>query len=245
VLTVRNAAGEVVRRLESPGKAGFQRIAWDLRYATHEPWSEQPEVDRWRPPQGVMAAPGTYTVSLAKRIDGALVDLEQEQSFEVVPWRDPAIPGAPADETVAFLKRLGDLDREVQSAGRTIDETATRLRAIRETLPRSTVEDTALDDRVRALEDRLAGLKLVLSGDPRRALMSQGGPVPIRRRLDVAKIGNRYSLYGPTPTHVRSFEIASERFAALERDLATLVETDLADLERDVEAAGLPWTPGR
>ena len=95
-----------------------------------------------------MATPGTYTVSIAKRVDGELHDLGQSQSFDVRPLRDPAIRGAAPDDVVAFLKRVAELERTSQGAAATIRETTRRLKAIRESLMNSTVPDTTLEDEV-------------------------------------------------------------------------------------------------
>ena len=58
-----------------------------------------------------------------------------------------------------------------------------------------------------------------------------------------------YGLWGttsaPTTTHLRSYEIASGQFAGLVDQLRQLIETDLVALEKDLEASGAPWTPGR
>ena len=57
--------------------------------------------------------------------------------------------------------------------------------------------------------------------------------------------GNMGSTYGPTPMHKRQFEIAQEEFAELNGTLTQLLETDLPALETELDAAGVPWTPGR
>jgi hypothetical protein len=61
----------------------------------------------------------------------------------------------------------------------------------------------------------------------------------------VAQYGNNYSTYGPTPTHRRSLEIAQEEFAAAQKELDRIFDDDLPALEKKLDAAGVPWTPGR
>ena len=72
VLTVTDEAGNVVRRLTGPATAGFHRVAWDLRYAAAEPGQPrdvpEPTTCSRRRPIGPLAAPGTYTVTLAARV---------------------------------------------------------------------------------------------------------------------------------------------------------------------------------
>jgi hypothetical protein len=110
---------------------------------------------------------------------------------------------------------------------------------------RSTVADASLDAEARALERRFADLELRLVGDSRRSEKGDPGPVSIKRRIQVVLTGNQVSTYGPTPTHRRSLEIATEQFAEVRAELDRLLEVDLPALENELDAAGVPWTPGR
>ena len=76
-----------------------------------------------------------------------------------------------------------------------------------------------------------------MKGDP--------GPVSIQQRLDVAIMGNRYSTYGPTATHIRSVEVAVAQFIELRAELDRLIAVELEELEKKLDAARVPWTPGR
>jgi photosystem II stability/assembly factor-like uncharacterized protein len=246
LFTVTNSAGEVVRRLSAPPEPGIHRIAWDLRYPSSSAW--QPEGDQ---PSGggrdggggYLAAPGTHTVSLAKRVDGVVTDLGHSMTFEVVPMYESATETAGL--AVSFLRELDAMRRDTAAASSTIAETKKRLGAISETLMRSTVPGTALDDEVRSLQGRLSDMKLQLSGDPQRGQFGDVGPVSINGRLQVAHTGNSSWTRGPTATQRMSVEIAREAFATLAEGLEQLVGTDLPALEEKLDAAGVPWTPGR
>ncbi len=124
-IEILDAHGGVIRKLNSPGKAGLNRAVWDLRYAppklialrTLAPdnphiW-EDPRfrgkdsrpVTHWgiRPAeQGPLAVPGKYTVRLT--VNG--------QSFTqpLTILRDPLSPGTDADidASVAMLLRIRD-----------------------------------------------------------------------------------------------------------------------------------------
>jgi photosystem II stability/assembly factor-like uncharacterized protein len=244
VLTVRDEAGNVVRYVEGPIEAGFHRVAWDLRYAQSTPWKPEPaEPDYIRIP-GPLAQPGTYSVSLAARVDGQLTDLGPPQSFDVIPLRQRGLTGAPPGEVTAFALRLDDLNREVTGAGAAIEALLTETAAIRETLLRSRAPQE-LHERARNIELVLLDLQQQLQGDETRSLYSEEGPVPISRRLEVAVLGTFRSTYGPTVTHRRSAEIAESEFEELHSRLQQIGDSDLPALRRDLDAAGVPWTPGR
>ncbi|RPH98918.1 MAG: glycosyl hydrolase [Lysobacterales bacterium] len=244
VLTVRNAAGEIVRHIEGPATAGFHRVAWDLRYALSAPWTAEPPEEEYLVIPGPLAAPGTYKVSLAKRVDGQLSDLGTPRSFEVKPLLRGALPGAPPEEMVAFTQRLDDLNRQVTGAASALQSLLTETAAVKATLLRSPAPQD-LRDRARALELEVLDLQQTLTGNETRALYNEGGPVPIARRLEVAVLGTFRSTYGPTATHRRAIEIAEAGFAAVKERLGRIHDEELPVLRRELDAAGVPWTPGR
>jgi hypothetical protein len=63
--------------------------------------------------------------------------------------------------------------------------------------------------------------------------------------VDAILEGERFALTKPTQTHVEDYNIAAAEFAGQLDKLHVLVEVELAKLEKDMEAAGAPWTPGR
>jgi hypothetical protein len=173
-----------------------------------------------------------------------LTDLGPPQSFDVIPLRQRGLTGAPPGEVTAFALRLDDLNREVTGAGAAIEALLTETAAIRETLLRSRAPQE-LHERARNIELVLLDLQQQLQGDETRSLYSEEGPVPISRRLEVAVLGTFRSTYGPTVTHRRSAEIAESEFEELHSRLQQIGDSDLPALRRDLDAAGVPWTPGR
>jgi hypothetical protein len=252
VLTVRDAGGNVVRHLSGPTKKGIHRVPWSLTYPSTDPWRPADEDDDEdifsdrNKDDGVLVAPGTYTVHLAKRVDGKLIDSGKSQRFKVVPLREGGtLPGTSPQELIAFRRDYAEVQRSVGGARRVLQDTRQRLEAIRQTLDRSTIDGPALGNEVRALEDRVASMQERLSGNEQRDRANDQGPVSISRRLRVVQFGTSFSLYGPTATHREVYSIAKQEFAELKHELNQLVETGLPALERRLEEAGVPWTPGR
>jgi hypothetical protein len=67
----------------------------------------------------------------------------------------------------------------------------------------------------------------------------------INDRIEAIMEGERFSLARPTQSHLDDYNIAAGEFAEQLSKLHVLVEDDLVKLEKDMEAAGAPWTPGR
>jgi len=243
VMTVTDEDGGVVRRITGPVTAGFHRVNWDLRY----PATIAADSGRsfFMASGGVLAPPGTYTVTMAKRVDGVLTDLDKSQTFQVEPMTSGTLPGKDPVETTAFLRNVGELQRAISGADAAIKETFGRLKSIKKALLRSSVKESSLDDETRALEKRLYALREMLTGNTQTRRMGEPIPPSITRRLQVVLMGNAHSTYGPTNTHHRSFEIAREEFTDAQAKLHKLIDVDLSALEEKLEAAGVPWTPGR
>ena len=53
------------------------------------------------------------------------------------------------------------------------------------------------------------------------------------------------SASGPTATQRDSFAIAEDEFKSLEKQLERLFKVEMVALKKEMEAAGVPWSPGR
>ncbi len=244
VLTVRDESGNVVRRIEGPVKAGFHRVAWDLRYPVSSPWTPEPAGDSYIDIPGPLAVPGTYQVSMAKRINGELQPLGTAQSFTVTPIGERGQPGAPMEDVVAFSRSLDDLNRQVAGASAAIEAMLVETGAIKETLLRSDAPDT-LRGQARTLELELLALKEKLSGNEARDLYQDVGPVSISSRVNFAVMGTFRSTYGPTPSHRDAIDIAQKEFAEVSQRIQQITDSGLPELRAELNRAGVPWTPGR
>ena len=249
VLTVRDAAGEVVRRVTGTRESGLHRVAWDLRYPSPKPTSlEPPPADRppWElPDAGPRTLPGTYSVTLISVVDGAASQLAGPESFEVVPLEIATLPAADRAAVYAFSARVARLQRAAHGAVAAGEEAAKRLDHLRKALldtPRADVRLLAELDR---LNQDLAELRIELEGDELKDKRWTPRPPGIVERVDQVADSLWYTSSAPTRTQLDAYRIAGEAFAPALARLRTLVEERLVRLEGAFEAAGAPWTPGR
>ncbi len=243
VLTIRDSNGEIVRKIEGPAKAGFHRIAWDLRFAQSNPWTDEKQ-DNYIVFKGPLAAPGDYTVNLAIRSKGVLKDSGQQSAFQVKLMRQNSLASASPDAVVAFGRRLDNLMRKSSGAESAMEALLLELGAIKQTLLRAS-SDPGLRDGARSLELEVMELQLQLSGDEARDLAGAAGPVSVRQRVGVAQLGTSFSSYGATPTHQRSLKIGEAQFAGIQSALERIFNIDMPALRKALDDAAVPWTPGR
>ncbi|UCD25857.1 MAG: glycosyl hydrolase [Gemmatimonadota bacterium] len=246
LLRVSDAQGQPVRWIEGPARAGLHRVSWDLRRPAPDP-VEFPTggfVPPWAGPSlGPLAAPGRYQVELFLLSRAGLQAIGGAQEFTVKPV--PTLPaGTDFAVVAAFQYETSDLMRRVAGASEELGNASERLRYMRAALVETPNADATLFTRVDQLAASLADLRLRLNGDQARSQLREASVPSIMNRVGRVT-GHWETRQMPTETHRRNLEIARNDFVTLREELTSFIETDLAQLEADLEAAGAPWTPGR
>ena len=248
ILTVRDAQGQVVRRLPGPTTSGVHRVAWDLRLPAQTAIPLEPKKDM-KPedkPKGVLVGPGRYTVTLSKRVDGKTSKLAGPVDVEVVPMRKGgALPGADPKTVAAFWKRIAALRRGVSAASESIKEARARLDKLEQALERSLSEPASLDRELDQMRSSLEDMKKALSGDETKDEMGQVEPHTVSARLRFAAYGTLDSTYGPSPAHKTSMELAEQGFREIRQQLNQLLTKQLPAFEQRLRDAGAPWSSGQ
>lgn len=247
VLTVTDSDGKVVRRVTGPVTAGMHRVGWNLRYpATALGTSaRRPGGDPEQPPEepsGHLVMPGKFSVSLAKRVDGVSTALAGPVSFSVIVEGAEAMAAADRAALGEFQQRLARLQRAVTAAVETTTSLRARLGLIRRAVDEAGDAENRLAAQVRALDKQAEEILTSLRGDraegdtPPPGIVTRIGGIANRQRMAASR---------PTATQVEQYNIAAAEFKPVLDRLRGLVEGDLVKLEKAVEAAGAPWTPGR
>jgi tetratricopeptide (TPR) repeat protein len=247
ILTVKDEAGNVVRHITGPTGKGMHRVVWDLRYPSIAPTKlEQPkDVDPWdRPPEGLLVVPGTFSVSLAKRVDGVLTSLGKSRTVVVESLGLAALPAKDKKELLDFQKKAGELQRAMMGADAAIKQALKNLQFIKKALLDTPNAPEQLGEKAQALEKQLKNIHVELSGDPITKKRSEPRSPSLLQRVGKEAI-QASSTTGITTTNKHNYEIAATAFEKLLEKLRQLIEVDFKKLEAKMEAAGAPWTPGR
>ncbi len=243
VLTVTDEAGQIVRRVTGPAGKGIHRVAWDLRYPAVEPIEPEPsEREEWRgKPEGPLVVPGTFTVSLAKKVGGTLIPLGLSQTFTVESLNLASLPEKDRQALLEFQKKAGELQRAMMGARAAGQEAATSLQTMKKALMETPKADPKLGEQIKDLENRLREVMRQIYGDRMIQRRSEPTVPSLMERVSV-----QLSTTCPiTETAKHNYEIAADAFEKLLEDLRVIIEQDLRKLGDELEAVGAPWTPGR
>lgn len=241
-LTVKDSDGNVVRKINGCTKKGFHRTAWNLRYASKNviEINGKKEVDEWRPRGFGMVEPGTYTVLLSKEINGVINDLSESVTFNVVPLRKGTLEGADYDVVVEFWRELNAFKGSMSTFNVKLRKAIKTVKGMQLSLTNTENQPGDLESKLYALRMELLEFDRRVNGDRSKGEIGVKTSPTIQYRLQAAQGGVTNSTYGPTPTHIKSFDIAKKEFAALSKDLNVIVDQKIPDMQKAMKAAGAP-----
>ncbi len=239
ILTVRDNKGAVVRRLKGDKTKGIHRATWDFRYPGSEP-AKLHSGD-----YGPLAVPGRYTVSIDKMIDGAAKELVPPVEFMVEPLGQSSLPAADREALLMFERKTAELQRAVLGAQAVLAEAEREIKFMKAAVMRTPSLDYSVNEAIRSTEIELMDIKDKLTGSSVRRKHSEPAMPGIIGRLNQIISGHWSATSAPTGTHKENYDIASEEFRGIQDRIKKLIEVDLARLEKILDDAGAPWTPGR
>ena len=248
VFTVADETGQVVRRLTAKAEKGIHRLAWDLRYPALSPISDGERArGRGEGRSGILAMPGKYRVSMAICADGKLKELAGPVEFSAEVLRNTTLPVADRAELVAFQKSAAEMARSIQGAQRLAEEMARQVAAMKKAVQLTPAASPALLDRVRAAEKELDDILFAFQGKKPAASQEENppAPVPLNLRLSALVETQVRSTSGVTRTQRTMVDILRQEFPPVRERIRKMQEVELPAIEKEMEAAGAPWTPGR
>ena len=247
-LTIRDSSGAAVRTLTGSTEAGVHRVTWDLR----DPASGggrrrggEGDDDEGPPPGGPLVLPGTYQVTLDQRVDGVSTRLAGPENFTVLVDGYQEMKPADLAALRAFQTKLAKLQRSANGAMSSATALTANLEAIKRAIEQTPTMDEQWKSKVRDLEKRTREVLLHLRGDSILRARNDNTPVSILERIGHVVGNERLSLSRPTQSDEDSYKIAHEELTEQITQLRSLLEKDLKPLEKALDDAGAPWTPGR
>jgi hypothetical protein len=184
-------------------------------------------------------------VRLFEKMSGTVTELGSPQKFKVAAEGTSSLSQEDRVAQEEFRRKVARLYRAVSGAIHTSEDLETRLKAIRNALHETPDAEKQLGAAADAIEQRDREVLRALRGDQEIAKRNEPVQSSINDRVNSIMEGERFALTRPTQTHMDAYNIASTEFTETLAKLHTLVEVDFAKLEKDMEAAGAPWTPGR
>jgi len=239
-LAILDAEGKVIRELEGGTEPGINRVSWDLRY---EP-AVRPEPGQqfgfFGPPRGPSVDPGTYTVKISAK--------NAEVTKKATVEEDPRITISPADRAArrSAIDRAYELARTADRGRRTAVELKSALTSATEAWKKPGAP--AIPEDIRKAAEELAKQVDEVHGKfvPPQLPPGWAGPPLVYTPPTLPQRANRLlgALDGytaaPTAQQLEELQVVTGLLGETMERLKKLVDVDLAELNRMMNAAGIP-----
>lgn len=237
---IKDDAGTIVRKLKTSYKTGVNRMNWSGRMVDLGPVSTRRD-----PRDGMMAMPGKYSVTLYRHHNGDTKQLTEPESFELKILEGATLPVKNQAELAAFQKEAANFQRVFSGATSMLSSAGEKVSAMERAIMALPEPSAEWLGQVKKMEKAIADIRQTIYGDRRAATLDIDTEPGLSSRMR----GVTYALYGttsaPTQTMRNELSIAKEDFGPVYQKIKTIVETDIKAMERKLEAAGAPYTPGR
>ena len=238
IFTVKDADGNLVRRITTKASKGFNRLHWDLRYPGFDPINANGDND-----SGPLVVPGTYQVSLSKFVNGVETDYGQSQQFEVAAIDNRTFPSNDRKGDLAFDMQAGRLNKAISGASRFLDELEKRIDFIASATTETLSADQGLLGDAEKMRRTLAEIKLDFEGNSVVSRRSEPTPTSVTGYIGYL-LWSRSEGTGPvTPDQKLRFKRASEGYATIYPQIQSLAE-QVEAAEMSLRNAESGWLPG-
>ena len=237
VLVIKNSDGKTVTQLSAPYKKGITRVSWELN--TKLTTAVKASAKRDYSSIQKMVSPGIYTVSMFKRVEGLLTDLEQNQQFEVERIRKNTLSNPMASKHEAYYNSIAELTKKVNVYQNKFDKANTKVKAYQKNLNYINNQRVSLTKEVYELVATMNSLEREIGGSPSKEEIGEKDNVSLFSSLYSSRGGWYPNSYGPTELHMKSFNVATELFQRLQPKIDTYLEKVNA-VGKKMEVAGAP-----
>jgi photosystem II stability/assembly factor-like uncharacterized protein len=246
LFTIKDANGNIVNTVAGKNKKGFNRVNWDLSYASRrgERLSSSSGGGGFFGGGGIMATPGTYSVTMSKMVDGKVTQITDPMNFEVVPLGEGALKGASYTEINSFREEYQNFQQDMTATNTELSKSISTIEAMHRAAMKATKPSDELVSRVHQTKMRLMDIDKEMHGDETKGEIGErSNPTPGNGNM--AGMVALRTTYGPTANHKAAFQRANEQLQEIKVKIKDVSENVLPQLERDLKAAGAPWIEGQ
>ncbi len=246
LFTVKDADGNIARKITTKPKKGVNRIQWDLRYTDTDPINLRKPTfyNPWGgSDKGILVSPGEYSVTMAKIVQGDITDLADPVTFTIKGLNNATLQASDRVALDEFNRKVLALSGTIGATRQTLREVENQLKHIKDAIKRAETEHAELFTMTMEVEKQLNDLKVELNSDPVARTLDIDGPPTVGNRIGSLVYSLFASTSAPTKTNMDGYDIVSEEFPPILEKVKKLVNEDLKGLQDRLLELGAPYTP--
>lgn len=249
IFSIKDESGAEIKKLFVSAGSGVKRVVWDLRLDHFNP--VQAPKDKFNPTNktntSLLALPGKYSVSLSMVVRDEVKQLAGPTFFNAIPLNNTTLPAENRAEQVADNKKFLELAKKVVGARAQTNLIAKTLEDIKQTVSITSGTSLELFNKVKKVSDEVADILFKFEGQPAKASNEEIPPaqMPLNWRINEMVYPTWSSTSNITKNQIVAYDILSEELPEILNALRRITNTDLKDIEKELENLGATWTPGR
>lgn len=243
LLIIKDAKGNIVNTVRGTNKKGFNRVNWRLNYPSKGGERLNGRGDGVGTGY-IMATPGTYSVTLVKRVDGQTTILQGPQNFNVVPMYDGHLPRKSYDEMNSFREEVFAFQQDLLATNMMMDQHMKIVKAMKRAANKAPGSTDQLFNDIADARIQLLAIKKELQGNSVKDLIGERTNPTANdgRGISWRAFGN---TYGPTGTHKKLLSRVKSQIIKVKAKLSNMASTTLPAIESKLQQAGAPWIEGQ
>jgi hypothetical protein len=245
MLVIKDKNGNVVNTIKGTNRKGFNRVNWRLNYPSKRGERLESSTRRgFNRGGGIMVTPGTYSVTLEKRVNGVHTTLQEPVNFEVVPLFEGTLPRKSNEVINNFRDNVTAFQQDLTSTNISLSRSLKTTNAMLRALNKASRPTNELFKKLNSTKILLLTIDKELNGDSVKDEIgersnpsaSDGGS------LGWTAFGN---TYGPTDEHMRLLNRVKSQLKKVKNKLYPIVNSTLPSLRNELIKTGAPWIEGQ
>ncbi len=241
VFVIKNQAGEVIRNIFKEAKSGINRTAWDLRYPNYSPIGlNDMKGSNGNELKGLLAPPGTYSVTMYLSHNGSIKQLDAPVKFKVKPLYKNTLQGTTPEVASAFWRSYEAASRTASAIDKSIVKAEKKTKALHKALIHSRINPETGLKQLELIRDQINTLKSDYYGNQAKAEIGEKNPPSVNDKMFTIYLSLERSTYGPTETNKAQMKIINDMLNKAENKLKA-IQNAMDRLEVMLKASGAPY----
>ena len=244
ILTIKDAEGKVINRIDATAKKGMNRVNWDLRKSSKNGIQLDNNNSNRFGSRGMMVVPGNYSVTLNQLVAGEMTQLAGPQSFEVVPLYKGALKRMDYADVVAFQAEVEELQGLTSAFNFNMNQAKDKVKAMEVAAARIETENPEVVKSLYSVRKNLEALDYKINGSDAKEEIGERNNPSIRSKMFVGFRGLG-TTYGPTENHKQTVRLARKEFDVIKNELEKITNGEIVELGKKLQLLGAPWIEGQ
>ncbi|MCK5776533.1 MAG: hypothetical protein KAH25_10165, partial [Bacteroidales bacterium] len=247
VFTIKDDMGNIVKEQYKNASEGIQQEIWNLRYNSMRSVSAKEfNTTKNKNTYGYPIMPGKYSVSISMVFGGEKKLIAGPVEFTAKTLNNTTLPAEKREELVAFQKQVTEIMRVMNATEKYGETLENRVVAVQQTIHNTLGLPDGLGASAQKIANQLDDLKFTFEGASGGASWEEVPPqiMPLSNRVQYIAWGMWGSTSQPTQTMIDNYAVLIEELPKALTQMEQMNE-NLKAIEKQLDAHGAPWTPGR